>query len=243
MVDLKRPPMSSDNRPYTAPNMFPMGYLTEFTGVGDDVTNGVIGGGALLALSSTIVEEKDLSFQFIRRFYLAGGAATWKGAVLGDWVRFGLHAPATVGTSNPGAGAYVKVEVAPSSGMHVYVPHPTAQGNWDLNLTEKLNSKVGFTKVVPVPASNQDGFFDWDMNTGDVALNVLQKGRYNLFDFDVPMHTFVQKVSIIGESSQLFTVPAVKPYLCLPHWHIKLTINNSTAKILDLGAMIYRGVP
>lgn len=239
-MDFREAPISSDNRPYFAPNMFPLGYLTEFTGTSDDVANGVKADGDLLTLSSTVVETKTLDMQFIAKYYLAGGAASWKGAVLGDWVKFELHAPATVGTSNEGAGVYDKYALG--GGANMFIPNATQTGDWDLNLTEKLNANVDFTKVVPVPASAQNGFFDWDVDTGLVTLNAGQKGRYNIFDFDVGMHAFVQKVPLVGESSQLYTVPAVKPYLCLPHWRIRLAIYNSTAKTLELAAFIYRGV-
>jgi len=239
-MDLKRPPMSSDNRPYIAPNMFPLGYMTQFSGVADDIDNGVEAAGLFIALSSSVVEEKSMEAQFLSAFYLAGGAAAWKGAVFGDWVKFELVAPLTAGTPHEGAGAYDKFAVG--SGMYMYIPNATQEGDWDLDLSEKLNPNVDFTKVVPVPSSDNTGFFDWDMETGVVSLNVSQQGRYNLFDFAVPLHTFVQKVALIGDSHQLFTVPAIKPYLCLPHWRVKLVLNNSTEKTLDLGAFLYRGV-
>ncbi len=239
-MDLRRPPMGSDNRPFIAPNMFPLGHLTQFVGVADDIVNGVVAGGNLLVMSSSAVEEKSLDVQFLSKFYLAGGAASWKGCIAGDWVSFSLHAPATVGTSNPGAGVYDKYPLG--GGMNMYIPNATQTGDWDLDLTEKLNENVAFTKVIPVPASNQDGFFDCDPDTNVVTLNTTQAGRYNLFDFDVPMHTFVQKVPMLGDSLELFTVPAVKPYMCLPHWHILIKINNSTVKDIEFGAMLYRGI-
>ena len=232
---------TSDNRMYSAPNLFPIGYLTQFVGVADDVTNGVEGEGNLLTLSSEEVETAELDFQFIKKFYLAGGSASWKGAVVGDWIKFELHAPATPGISNEGAGAYDKYPIG--GGINLFIPNATTEGDWDLNLTEKLNSNVDFTKVVPVPAAGGNtGFFDWDQDTGAVTLNTEQKGRYNLFDSIMPMHEFVKKVPLLGDSVEPFTVPAVKPYLCLPHWHIKLSAYNSTVKRLDVAAFIYRGV-
>lgn len=239
-MDLRRPPMGSDNRPFIAPNMFPLGHLTQFTGVADDIENGVAAAGDLLVMESSVVEEKTLDVQFLSKFYLAGGAASWKGCVAGDWVNFSLHAPATVGSSNPGAGVYDKFALG--AGMNMYIPNATQQGGWDLDLTEKLNENVAFTKATPVPAPGQDGFFDYEPDTNVLTLNVTQTGRYNLFDFDVPMHTFVQKVPMIGDSLELFTVPAVKPYLCLPHWHVTITISNSTEKNVEFGAMLYRGI-
>lgn len=239
-MDLRYSPRGTDGRPFISPNIFPVGYLTQFTGVSDDIDNGIEGGGNLLVLSSSVVEEISLEVQFLRAYYLAGGAASWSGAVAGDWVGFQLVAPATAGTSNPGAGAYDKYAVG--TGVHMYIPNATQTGDWDLDLDETLNENVDFTKVVPVPADNADGFFDWDRDTGVVTLNASQTGRYNLFDFLVSMHAFVKNVPLIGSSSSPFTVPAIKPYLCLPHWHVKITLNNSTAKALSLGAFIYRGI-
>jgi len=240
VVDLRRAPVGSDNRPFFAPNIFPSGYLTQFVGVSDDVAAGVVGGGELITLTTDAVEVATVEIQFIHKFYLAGGAAVWDGAVLGDWVRFTLHAVGTAGTSNEGAGVYDKYPLG--GGANMYIPNATQTGDWDLDLAEKLNANVDFTKVVPVPATGNTGFFDWDMDTGIVTLNVGQTGRYNLFDFEVTLHSFVNKVPLIGRSAQLFTVPAIKPYLCLPQWHVCLSINNSTEKTLELGVMIYRGI-
>jgi len=240
VVDLRRAPVGEDNRPYYAPNMFPSGHLTQFTGIYDDVENGVESGGDLIGISSSETEEASQTIRFIRQFYLGGGAAVWKGAVFGDWVSLALFGPATAGTSNEGAGVYDKYPIG--AGMNMYIPNATQTGDWDLNLSEKLNENVSFTKVVPIPATAQDGFFNYDKSTGVVTLNPTQTGKYNLFDFKVPLHVFVNKVVLVGDSVELFTVPAIKPYLCLPHWEIKLTVYNSTAKSLELGATLYRGV-
>lgn len=233
-------PRSADNKRFYAPDMFPVGFMAQFTGIGDDIDNGVTAGGDLITISSTQVEEKELCIQFLTRFHLAGGAATWKGAVLGDWVSFALHAPGTAGTSNSGSGAYDKYSLG--TGMNMYIPNATQEGDWDLDLDEKLNSNVDMAKVVPVPAPGMDGFFDWDMYTGVVTLNASKLGRYNLYDFEIPLRTFVQKVPLLGDRPQMFTVPAIKPYMCLPQWHISLLLNNSTAKTLELGVFLYRGL-
>ena len=240
MVDLRMPPSSNDSRPFVAPTMFPVSYMAQFTGVSDDIVNGVVAAGDPITVSSTTVEVALIEVQFISKYRLAGGEAVWKGATIGDWVSFSLAAPGTTGTSNSGAGVYDKYALG--AGMNMYIPNATQTGDWDIDLDEKFNSNVDFTKAVPVPALSLDGFFDWDMDTGVLTLNASKEGRYNLFDFELPLRTFVQKVPLIGESSQMFTVPAIKPYMCLPHWHVHLTVNNSSEKTLDFGAFLYRGL-
>ena len=231
-------PKTDDDRPYYAPNLFPLGALTDFRGVADDVTNGVERAGSLFTLTTSSAEDVNLEFQFIKYGYIAGGHIQYKGAVLGDYVSYAIHSPATVGTENTGAGAYDKYQVG--AGAYMYIPNATTTGDWDLNLTEKLNANVDFTKVAPVPAPAGDGFFDWNEVTEAVTLNALQKGKYNLFDFDVTLGRFVNNVPLLGDDHFPLTVPAVKPVKLLPHWHHKVTLHNSTAKQLDMAWIVYR---
>lgn len=240
MVDLKRGPTASDNRPYFAQNMFPPGHFAQFVGKGDDITNGIEESGNLFALSSSSVETASVDIRFLEKYYLIGGAASWGGAVAGDWVDMRLKGPATSGTSNPGGGVYDKYALG--GGANMFIPNATQTGDWDLNLSEKYNENVDFTKVVPIPAASKNGFFNFDSDTGVVSLNTAQTGSYNLFDFEVTLHAFVRKVPLVGVSQLGFTVPSVKPYLIIPQWKMVLSLNNSTSKDLELSAMFYRGI-
>ena len=232
----KENPKSDDGKIYVAPNIFPIGVLTNFCGVSDDIENGIAGGGDLLLLASSSAGETNKYFRYIEWTYLAGGHVMFTGADFGDWCSFLVYCPPTDGASNPGNGMYNKYPV--KSGVNMYIP-ANGDGNWDLNLKEKENPNVRFTKVKPVPATGT-GFFDWDENTEDVTLNPSGNGGYNLFDVAIPLSEFVSKIPLLGDDSISLIVPAIKPIRILAHWGYKVTLYNSSNKYLKLAALFYR---
>jgi hypothetical protein len=123
--------------------------------------------------------------------------------------------------------------------LSIFAPYPG--GGWNLDLAEKENAHVAFTKVRPVPAPGNAGFFDWNSETGAVTVNAEQKGGYQLIDGDIVINEFVTKVALIGDDHFPLTVPAVRPVRILPHWKFVVTLHNSTLKTLQLAAMLYRG--
>jgi len=238
MIDLRNPPRFSDGKPHYVPDIFPSGMVSNYTGVSDDVSNGVKFAGTEFSKAYVMGGSDSIEFQFIEWSYLAGGMVFYDGGKPGDKVSFSIYAPATVGTSNPGAGNYLKYEIAPNT--HVYIPYPN--GGWDLDLSEKLNGNVTFTKVVPVPApGNNTGWFDWDPDTETVSINVTGKGGYNLIDQPISLATFVSKIPLIGNGEVPLVIPAVKPMRVLAHWIHKVVIVNNSDKALDVGWILYLG--
>ena len=213
---------------YRVANMFPPGVLAQHVGSGDDITNGVRHGGDRFHINSTAVEVKTFTWQFKDTIWMAGGQATSGGQSPSDWMGLETRAPATAGTSNPGAGAFNKVAVG--GGVNVFVPAPAIDGDWDLSLTEKWNANVDFTKVVPVPAGNA-GWFDYDYETHVCALNVAQEGEYNLFDTELVLGQQVAKVALC--QLQL-TVPEIVAKPMLPQWQYKVSINHATTEELNV---------
>jgi hypothetical protein len=231
-------PQAVDGKQYVSPDMWPLGLLTNFTGAADDVAAGVVGSDVLV-IESTQVEDKTKIVQFIESSFLAGGQVQYKNATLGDAVSFQTIVPGTVGTDvGAGQGAYAKSPIG--GGLSLFAPYPG--GGWDLDLAEKENANVNFTKVRPVPSPGSQGFFDWNEETGEVTVNAAgQKGGYHLIDGDIAINELVTKVPILGDDHFQLTVPAVRPVRLLPHWRFVLTLRNSSAKSLQLAAMLYRG--
>jgi hypothetical protein len=217
-------PHADDLKPYVTPDLFPLGYFMVHAGVGDDVANGAVGGGVSMKAESSSEGDTTVTVQFIHHVLLAGGSVQREAGEIDDYINLDLIAPATVGTSNPGAGAFDKLAVG--GGLNMFIPNATVTGDWDLNLTEKLNANVDFTKAVPVPASGGTGFFDYDVDANVLTFNAGQTGSYNLFDADVPLSRHVNEVPLLGNGEAYTTVPAVKPALCLPHWKFKTTMHH-----------------
>jgi hypothetical protein len=230
-------PQDVDGRKYTAPNLFPLGVLTNFCGASDDVAAGTVGT-ELLAFETDAQGDDVTEFQFVQWSYLAGGHLAYAGFVLGDHISLTVYSPATAGTENVGAGDYNKVEVG--GGVHVFVPTTPGTGNWDLDLAEKQNANVAFTKVRPVPAPGSTGYFDWDPDTETVTVNTAGTGGYHLFDAAIDLNEFVTKLPLLGTDHFPLIVPAVKPIRVLPHWVFKVTLHNTSAKQIQLVATLYR---
>lgn len=225
--DFRKQPMTKDGRVINMPSIFGDALDIYFSGRGDDITNNTKLRGTRLDLIQEGAGTNSLTWQYNNRMWIAGGILIYEGASFGDWIRYQVYAPATVGTANEGAGVYDKYEIAEGSGLYTYVPNPTQEGGWDLNLTEKLNSNVCFTKVVPIPMTN--GFFDYDYDSdcGDVALNVNQTGNTCLFAFDFVLIEIVNDVGILGSRSLQFALPASWGAKVLqPHWKHTVTINH-----------------
>lgn len=230
-------PKQEDGKIFVAPNIFPLGVITNFCGVSDDVENGIFGGGDLFTVYSTQQGETIKILEFIDWSYLAGGHVVFSGAEIGDWVSLLTYCPATVGTYVDGYGMFNKYPIG--DGINIFVP-AAGDGYWNLDLNEKENANVNFTKVKPVPA-NGTGFFDWNCDTEKVTVNYNGKGDYHLFDVTVPLNEFVSKIPLIGDHTFPLIVPAVKPIKILPHWKNKVTLYNSSNKPLSFGALFYRG--
>jgi hypothetical protein len=231
-----RGPVTADNKQYVAPDIWPLGTLTRFCGAADDVATGARGTD-LLVLSTEAAGDVDKTIRFVDPTRLAGGHVQYQGASLGDHVSFVVVVPPTAGTSvGAGQGGYTKV----ATGLgNIFVPYPG--GGWDLDLDEKENAHVGFTKVRPVPSPGSTGYFDWDERTGIVTANASGKGGYHLFDAAVPLNEFVVKVPMMGAGDFPMVVPAVRPVLLLPHWEMTITLHNAAAKVLGMGVMLYLG--
>jgi hypothetical protein len=229
-------PKSEDGKIFVAPNMFPLGVITNFCGVSDDVENGIIGGGDMFIVSSIQQGETEKIFGFVDWSYLAGGHVMFSGATVGDWVSFLTYCPATIGTYVEGYGMFNKYPVG--VGVNIFIP-AAGDGYWNLDLDEKENANVNFSKVKPVPADGI-GFFDWNENTEEITINYNGKGGYHLFDVIMPLNEFVSKVPLLGNHTLPLIVPAVKPIKILPHWKNKITLYNSSNKSLNLTALFYK---
>lgn len=217
-------PHTTDGKPIFLPQLFRGDVTTTHTGVGDDITNGTRWAGTRCRITRSTAGDQSGSFQFMEWVYLAGGGGYYRNANYGDYVDLCVVAPATAGTSNVGAGAYDKVVAGTG---YIFVPNGTTTGDWDLNLTEKLNANVGFTKVVPVPNEANTGWFDWEENEV-VSFNSAQLGRFDLYDFETTLARFVVEVPVLGDGDMHFSIPAIKPKRILPHWRFDGKLHNES---------------
>jgi len=220
-------PQAEDGKLYVTPDLFPLGYFAVHAGCGDDVSAGKRGEGQRFKAAIDSEGSVAVGFQFIDHVLLAGGSLYRMGGDIDDFVDFKILAPATQGISSPGAGGFDKYDVG--GGLNMYVPNGSQAGGWDVDLSEKLNGFVAFTKAVPVPSSSKTGWFDYNIVTNTLSLNADQRGAYHLFDADLDITRHVTKAPLLGEGKMCSTVAAVKPALVLPHWKFETTITHGEA--------------
>ena len=225
---IKSPSMTADGRPIFLSSVISDAVEIQHNGRGDDIENGLRLVGPMLKLTDlTTAEEHSLAWQYLEFVDIIDRGTRYVGALAGDYINYDIFAPASPATSNPGAGGYDKIPIGPE--LNLFAPNSETLGDWDLNLSEKLNANVNITKVTPIPAGG-NGFFDFDLPTGVVSLNANQTGEYHLFDADYLLSRFLNAVPIYGSDKNNFVVPAsYSGKRLLPHWKHKVIIKKATA--------------
>jgi hypothetical protein len=229
LVHLNAPDVEGGT-PVVAANTWPIEQSVMWCGAGDDVTNGTVGGGTDFKASQTTTGDLVVESQFIGIVRLGGGQVCWRNCEFGDYGEFLVYAPATSNiVENTGSGAYAKLEVMTGVNMMVAPGTPGSDGpNWDINLTEKLNANVDFTKAVPVPAKGGDGFFTYVKET-DTLTYTPGTGNHNLFDVDINLSMFIRRLWLIGGGQMDLTVVDNIPAFLLPQWKTKVTLHRDDA--------------
>lgn len=231
---LQLPSYTTDGRQIVLPSTIADNMTVQFTGIADDVANGVIAAGAELKKTGvTTSGDHTQEFQFITYIDICGGTAVYSGAGVGDHITYQLYAPGTDGVSNPGAGSFDKVAIG--GGINQFVP--AENGDWDLDLEETLNANVGFTKIAPIPYPG--GPFAYDHITNE--LTVSADGSYIVVDADFTFPIpFVQNAWILDSCCVELLVPgSYSGKRLLPHWIHKVTVHKEAASETPLHVLWY----
>lgn len=237
-LSCKAVPVAMDGRRIVLPSTIGDSQAVQHTGFGDDITNGTRLNGQQFKAERTGAGQTVVQWQFMEWITEAGGVMHYVGAGFGDKFSYEIYAPASVGTSNPSSGMYNKMDVG---GVNIFIP-AAGDGDWDLNLSETLNANVDFTKLIPVPADNNDGFFNYDKNTNELTLAANQNGKYHLFDADISLIRMLNGICMNGNGTDDFNVPAsYGAKFLLPHWKHKVTIDQVSAGTLQAAWHLFIG--
>lgn len=229
-IDLQRHPKASDGREVVTTNMFPRNSFVCFAGDGDDIENGGMFGGTEFYVMHDGDPDADMSvtWQFKDWISLAGAHAEYKNGAIGDHLSFRVYTPASTVTENTGAGAYAKLNVA--TGVNMFVPPGTpgaGDNDWDLNLTETLNSNVGILKVNPIPAMNGDGMFTFTCCDNSMIYTP-GAGNCNLFDAEITLANYVHKHWLLLTSGSVpFLIPNSEPKKLAPNYKYEATVHHA----------------
>lgn len=242
---------NDDNRLVVAPSLMPDTFTGQFMGRGDDVANGIRGSGPPLYVSmpdgsaetqTTIAQAVDLTLAL-------GCDIQVYGANKDDYVTITLMAPASPVTANGTSTGNCNLVSVGASG-NIIIPSATSTGAYDVNLTEPINANLAgpnplfVSKVTPIPAEDIsgnvtkfNGFWDYDESTGAITPSATQTGRYNLYDFAVPLTRWVNKWPVWTVPGGIYTKELFihnKGAKILPHWYLSLeTTRASTHAVSD----------
>jgi len=187
LQDIKQifPVTSDDGRQLAAVNRIPAGYSLYITGKSDGISAGTYRTGDSMKFSSSDATQ---DLRQLKHYYVIGVRAIYSGCSLDNYFEAKLLAPASSGFTNS-TGDYDKVEIIPSSGLHLFKPVSAGTGAWTGTLTDKIGSS-NVLKATPVPVAGNTGWFDYDPTSNALTANMDQEGGYNLYDFDANLHQF-----------------------------------------------------
>jgi len=229
-----------DDRQEVAVTVMPSHHRACFIARADSVTGGTRGTGERFFISMTGGSDAtgSITFQLVDPFDLVGGMLTCEGAGINDTVRMEVYAPASPATAATGVGncnvVYGRI-----------IPSPLNDGNYNINLSEAINSNVDgtnplkprlITRVTPVPAMAADGvtpngYFEYDETTGQVTVSANPgSAPFNLYAMELTLTRYITDWPVYAGTSGLFRQEfkvVQKGGHLLPHWRFRCTVTRT----------------
>jgi hypothetical protein len=229
-IDLRKSPREPDGKTVVVVSPSTEGHMTWVVGAGDDLTPtppaSGRGEGPLLDLTFTQAETQTIDMEFVepvelhdgQMWYTPTGAGNWEN---GDTFSFSAIMPKTDAVATPGAGNVTLVEVAPGAGVYVMIPSADSTGSHDIDLAQ----------AVPVPAldsaGNPNGYWDVDLTDSTVTpAKCPGKAEWNLFD--VQIESFFLKRIPMGNPLGTFDIDVYKAEWISDRWKLRLSVTRVT---------------
>ena len=251
IVEVKGPKNTDGKNIFTL-NPFPDDIYLYYTAACDNIPSGTRGDGPEFIVNSTGIAEYVSYVQFIDNVYFYGGEALIVGDThINDYVISELVAPATSVTVASGSDGNANLVSVVSGVLNIIVP-ATGDGGYNVNISEALyptlasksnGTPTTVTKAVPVTAEKSDGYWDFDINTGDISANYNGIGKYNLFDAEVIMARWINKHRI--KTSPVTKIRIIeyhvptKSSLIIPHYKMKVTTNAAGTGLFDIAWTLF----
>lgn len=222
--------VTPDNRSILAVNRTPPGYTVYHTGAGDHIANNTYGNGDDVVLTQATPTK---TMQFLNHFYAIGGRIVWESASLANYVDAWLVAPASQGWTNA-AGDFDKVALG--GPYNKLKPVAAGTGAWNVDLAAKIGS-TSILKSTPVPSPGNTGWFDYNSDTNVITPNLAQKGGYDLYDFDVNLFKFVNRIwgRKMDGAESVYEATDVVGKLLYNTWKIKFTLTTAEGTATKAG--------
>lgn len=212
-------PTENDGRPVFVVSPSTTGWMTWFTGAGDDPAPTPPakgrGTGTKLRLSFTGAEVKTVDLVFSEPVELHDGemfyTGTWE---LDDCFDFSAVIPATTVTPNAGAG---NCNLVDAGGYNVIVP-AAGDGSHDVDLSSPM----------PVVPALGGGYWEADQATALVTPSSTP-GQSDWHLLDVPVESFFLRQMPMGHPLGKFEIDAYKAEWVSPAWSLRLRVDKQSA--------------
>jgi len=225
-------PTENDGKPVVVISPSTEGWMTWFTGAGDDDAYGTRGEGTKLRLTFTGPDSagKECTINFIEPVELHDGQLFYQPSEWNpdDRWDFFVRMPAT--TVTPNGTTTGNCNIVDLGSYNLIVP-AAGDGYHDISLSQ----------AVPIPSSQ--GYWDVDSRTGAVTPSATPgAAKWNLLD--VQIESFFMKNMPMGNPLGTFNIDTYKAEWISDRWDIVLKVyrNTAGAGTFDIGAwlMLFR---
>lgn len=218
-------PQEHDKRPVVVMSPSTEGWMTWFSGAGDDPAptppaSGRGQGQQLIvewATADALPSTKQVEIRFIEPVEIHDGEMLYPPGQWGPKSRwdFSVRMPATTTTPNAGLGNCNLVDVG---GFNLIVP-AAGDGSHDVDLAQ----------AVPVPASAGTGYWDADRNTGAVSPSATP-GSASWALFDVEIKSYFMRNMPLGSPRGIFEIDTYKAEWISERWYLTLEVLRDAAE-------------
>lgn len=188
-------------------------FYVYWTGSGDDVDNGILGGqdpNFFVMETGTPTNVVDIKFDHSKGdFYIHEGHLLWDGAGIGDYFEaFVVAEPSLV-------QPFANLDLILDGDMIKYAPGGSGTGTH------------GFA-AVPSPVPNWDGTgcWDFDKKTQMLIPNVDCAGRWDLFTVEKNVARFINKIPMYSNSYGFETLDSDDTFRIFPGYFVRCTAHN-----------------
>lgn len=226
-INLKKRPEEPDGKPVVVMSPSTEGWMTWFTGAGDDLSPtppaSGRGDGQKLEIDFAGPETKEVAIQMLEPVEIHDGQLCWDPALWtkADRWSFFVRMPATVTTPNAGLGNCNLVDLG---GYNLIVP-AAGDGSHDIDLAQ----------AVPVPMTG--GYWDANHATGVVTPSVTP-GKADWGLFDVQIQSYFMKNMGLGNPLGIFDIDTYKAEWISERWKLVLEVVRATAGAADVSGWL-----
>lgn len=197
-------------------------YTTVWTGAGDDIAGGILGGGTPLRITTTagtLDSSVDIEFDPLwGEVWVHEGYFQWTGAGTGDYITASVYAkPTPLQTSTDldyeKDGTRIKLATGgPGTGTHGFAGNP-----------------------VLVPNDAGTGYWDY---TTTLVPNLTTTGKIDLFDKEIEVSRFINMLPMFGSSSSYIRLQSADSSRLLPDYILRVNAHNASDTIWDVWCII-----